>query len=72
MMMNTLPIILGAAMTMLKVWPLPDDDLPLHQSHLIVTFGPPIVKNLGAEGCKNVLNERLHWKVGLSTVQIIV
>ncbi len=44
MMTNTLPMNLGVAMTMLKVWPLPDDDLPLHQSHLIVTFGPPIIQ----------------------------
>jgi hypothetical protein len=42
MMRNTLPMNLGAAMTTLKVWPLPDDDLPLHQFHLIVTFGSPI------------------------------
>jgi hypothetical protein len=41
-MTNRLPINLGDAMTMLKVWLLPDDDLPLHQSHLIVTFGQPI------------------------------
>ena len=30
------------AMTKLKLWPLPDDDLPIDQSHLIITFGPPM------------------------------
>ena len=29
-------------MLSLKEWPPADDALPLHQSHLIVTFGPPI------------------------------
>ena len=29
-------------MSLLKEWPPTDDALPLHQSHLIVTFGPPI------------------------------
>jgi hypothetical protein len=33
-MTNRLPINLGDTMAMLMVWPLPDDDLPLHQSHL--------------------------------------
>ena len=45
-MTNRLPINLGDTMTMLKVWPLPDDDLPLHQSHLIVTFGQPLSQKL--------------------------
>ncbi len=42
MMTNDLPMNLGATMTTLILWPLPDDDLPLHQSHLIITFGLPI------------------------------
>ncbi len=29
-------------MKKLRVWPIPDDDLPIDQSYLIVTFGPPI------------------------------
>lgn len=33
-------------MSSLKEWPPTDDALPLHQSHLIVTFGPPISQEL--------------------------
>ncbi len=35
-----------AAMTKLKVWPLPDDDFLLDQSHLIITFGPPMTQEM--------------------------
>lgn len=33
-------------MSLLKEWPPTDNALPLHQSHLIVTFGPPISQEL--------------------------
>ena len=33
-------------MSLLKVWPLSDDSLPLHQSHIIITFGLPISQEL--------------------------
>ncbi len=33
-------------MSLLKVWPLSDDSLPLHQSHIILTFSPPISQEL--------------------------
>jgi hypothetical protein len=34
--------LMSNTMSLLKEWPPADDALPLHQSHLIVTFGPPI------------------------------
>ena len=36
----------AAAMTKLKVWPIPDEELPLDQSHLILTFGPPMSQEI--------------------------
>jgi len=36
----------ATAMTKLKVWPIPDDELPLDQSHLILTFGPPMSQEI--------------------------
>ena len=34
--------LMSNTMSLLKEWPPANDALPLHQSHLIVTFGPPI------------------------------
>ncbi len=34
----------NGALTMLNLRLLPNEDLPLHQSHLIITFDPPIVQ----------------------------
>jgi hypothetical protein len=49
------------AMNKLMVWPIPNDDLPIDQSHLIVTFGPPISRELRSKrmteffSCMNTL-----------------
>ena len=33
------------------MWPIPDDELPLNQSHLILTFGPPMSQEIR---CKRI------------------
>ena len=38
--------LMSNTMSLLKEWPPADDALPLHQSHLVVTFGPPISQEL--------------------------
>ena len=47
---------LESAMTKLRVWPIPDDDLPNDQSHLIVTFGPPISRELRCSMMQQLLS----------------
>jgi hypothetical protein len=54
-----------AAMTKLKVWPLPDDDFPLNQSHLIITFGPPMTQEIRCRRMKEHF-EKLSSLVGWS------
>jgi hypothetical protein len=57
---------------MLKMWLLPNEDFDLHQYHLIITFGPPISQEFRCRRMQGHFEQILHWKVGLSTVQIVV
>jgi hypothetical protein len=65
MMSNTLPMNSGAALTTLKVWLLPNDDLTLHQSHLIITFGPPFSQEFRCRRMQEY-NERMTSLEGWS------